>query len=58
MAATPYRTFPYSSDDHPGGHRPAQLKTRRILRKLRYFPWQAGQLTKAIHVRQAREMQE
>jgi len=34
----------------------AQLKTRRILRKLRCCPWQAGQLAKAIHVLQAREI--
>jgi hypothetical protein len=33
----------------------AQLKTGRILRKLRCFPWRAGHLAKAIHVLQARE---
>src|SRR6476646_3811708 len=33
----------------------AQLKTWRILRKLRCCPWRAGQLAKAIHVLQARE---
>jgi hypothetical protein len=33
----------------------AQLKTWRILRKLRCCPWQAGQLAKAIHVLQTRE---
>jgi DDE superfamily endonuclease len=32
-----------------------QLKTWRILRKLRCCPWRAGQLAKAIHVLQARE---
>ena len=30
-------------------------KTWRILRKLRYCPWCAGQLTRAIHVLQIRE---
>jgi hypothetical protein len=34
----------------------AQLKTWRILRKLRCCPWRAGQLAKAIHVLQAREI--
>jgi DDE superfamily endonuclease len=34
----------------------AQLKTWRILRKLRCCPWHAGQLAKAIHVLQAREI--
>ena len=33
----------------------AQLKTWRILRKLRCCPWRAGQLAKAIHVLQTRE---
>jgi Helix-turn-helix of DDE superfamily endonuclease len=33
----------------------AQLKSWRILRKLRCCPWRAGQLTKAIHVLQTRE---
>jgi len=33
----------------------AQLKARRILRKLRCCPWRAGHLAKAIHVLQARE---
>ena len=33
----------------------AQLKTRRILRKLRCCPWRVGQLAKAIHVLQIRE---
>ena len=33
----------------------AQLKTWRILRKLRCSPWRAGALAKAIHVLQARE---
>ena len=39
----------------PGERAGAQLKTWRILRKLRCCPWQAGQLAKAIHVLQARE---
>jgi hypothetical protein len=39
----------------PGERASAQLKTRRILRKLRCCPWKAGQLAKAIHVLQARE---
>jgi hypothetical protein len=34
----------------------AQLKAWRILRKLRCCPWRAGQLAKAIHVFQAREI--
>jgi len=34
----------------------AQLKTRRILGKLRCCPWRAGQLAKAIHVLQACEI--
>jgi hypothetical protein len=32
-----------------------QLKTWRILRKLRCCPWRAGQLAKAIHILQVRE---
>jgi DDE superfamily endonuclease/Helix-turn-helix of DDE superfamily endonuclease len=35
----------------------AQLKTWPTLRKLRCCPWKAGQLAKAIHVLQAREME-
>ena len=34
----------------------AQLKTWGILRKLRCCPWRAGQIAKAIHVLQAREI--
>ena len=41
----------------PGERASAQLKTWRILRKLRCCPWKAGPLARAIHVRQAREMQ-
>jgi DDE superfamily endonuclease/Helix-turn-helix of DDE superfamily endonuclease len=40
----------------PGERANAQLKTWRILRKLRCCPWQAGKLAKAIHVLQAREI--
>jgi DDE superfamily endonuclease/Helix-turn-helix of DDE superfamily endonuclease len=40
----------------PGERANAQLKTWRILRKLRSCPWRAGQLAKAIHVLQAREI--
>src|SRR5512142_1680485 len=40
----------------PGERASAQLKTWRILRKLRCRPWRAGQLAKAIHVLQAREI--
>jgi hypothetical protein len=40
----------------PGECANAQLKTWRILRKLRCCPWRAGQLAKAIHVLQAREI--
>ena len=39
----------------PGERANAQLKTWRILHKLRCCPWRAGQLAKAIHVLQARE---
>ena len=39
----------------PGERANAQLKTWHILRKLRCCPWQAGQLAKAFHVRQARQ---
>jgi len=41
----------------PGERASAQLKTWRILRKLRCCPGQAGQLAKAIHVLQAREIE-
>jgi hypothetical protein len=34
----------------PGERANAQLKSWRILRKLRCCPWRAGQLAKAIHV--------
>ena len=40
----------------PGERANAQLKTWGILRKLRCCPWRAGQIAKAIHVLQAREM--
>jgi DDE superfamily endonuclease/Helix-turn-helix of DDE superfamily endonuclease len=40
----------------PGKRANAQLKTWRILRKLRCCPRRAGQLAKAIHVLQAREI--
>ena len=40
----------------PGERAKAQLKTWRILRKLRCCPWRAGQLAKAIHVLQTREI--
>jgi hypothetical protein len=39
----------------PGERANAQLKTWKILRKLRCCPWRAGQLAKAIHVLQDRE---
>ena len=39
----------------PGERANAQLKTWRVLRKLRCCPWRAGQLAKAIHVLQTRE---
>ena len=43
----------------PGERANAQLKTWRILRKLRCCPWRAGQLAKAIHVcRSARQTQD
>ena len=40
----------------PSGRANAQLKTWGILRKLRCCPWRAGQLAKAIHVLQTREI--
>ena len=40
----------------PGEHANAQLKCWQILRKLRCCPWRAGQLAKAIHVLQTREI--
>ena len=40
----------------PGERANAQLKTWRILRKLRCCPWRAGKLAKAIHVLQLREV--
>jgi len=40
----------------PGECANAQLKTWRILSKLRCCPWRAGQLAKAIHVLQTREI--
>jgi hypothetical protein len=42
----------------PGERANAQLKSWRILRKLRCCPWCAGQLAKAIHVLQTREIGE
>ena len=39
----------------PGERANAQLKSRRILRKLRCCPWRAGQIAKAIHVLHTRE---
>jgi hypothetical protein len=39
----------------PGERANAQLKTWRILRKLRCCPWRAGLLARAIHVLQTRE---
>jgi hypothetical protein len=40
----------------PGERANAQLKSWRILHKLRCCPWRAGQLAKAIHVLQTREI--
>ena len=40
----------------PGERANAQLKTWRILCKLRCCPWKVGQLAKAIHALQAREI--
>jgi hypothetical protein len=39
----------------PGERANAQLKTWRILRKLRCCPWRGGQIARAIHVLQVRE---
>jgi len=41
----------------PGERANAQLKTWHILRKLRCCPWKAGQIAKAIHVLQTREIE-
>ena len=41
----------------PGERANAQLKSWRILRKLRCCPWKAGHLAKAIHVLQNREIE-
>jgi hypothetical protein len=41
----------------PGERANAQLKTWHILRKLRCCPWKAGQMAKAIHLLQAREIE-
>jgi len=46
----------YAQLRSPGERANAQLKTWRILRKLRCCPWKAGQLAKAIHVLQTREI--
>ncbi len=40
----------------PGERANAQLKSWRIVRKLRCCPWRAGQLAKAIHVLQTCEI--
>ncbi len=40
----------------PGERANAQLKSWRILCKLRCCPWRAGQLAKAIHALQPREI--
>jgi hypothetical protein len=40
----------------PGERANAQLKTWRMLRKLRCCPWKAGQVAKAFHVLPAREI--
>ncbi len=40
----------------PGERANAQLKSWRILRKLRCCPWRARQIAKAIHVPQTREI--
>jgi hypothetical protein len=40
----------------PGERANAQLKHWGILRKLRCCPWRAGQIAKAIHILQAREI--
>jgi DDE superfamily endonuclease/Helix-turn-helix of DDE superfamily endonuclease len=49
-------TAPCAQLRSPGERANAQIKTWRILRKLRCCPWRAGQLAKAIHVLQAREI--
>jgi len=47
---------PTRDSAHPGPRANAQLKTCRILRKLRCCPLRAGQLAKAIYVLQIREV--
>ena len=39
----------HNEHSSPGERANALLKNWRILRKLRYCPWRAGQLAKAIH---------
>ena len=40
----------------PGERANAQLKSWRILQKLRCCPWRAGQLAKALQILQTREI--
>lgn len=54
----PFRKTPtaHAQLRSPGERANAQLKTWRILRELRCCSWRAGQLAKAIHALQAREV--
>jgi hypothetical protein len=59
-AKIPYKGKKQANKAHaklraPGERANAQLKTWKILTKLRCCPWRAGQLAKAIHVLQLRE---
>jgi hypothetical protein len=47
---------PCPRPDSCGERANAQLKSWRIVRKLLCCPWRAGQLAKAIHVLQTREI--
>ena len=51
---TPTGLMPGCAD--PDERANAQLKSWRILRKLRCCPWRAGKLARAIHVLQDREI--
>ena len=62
---TPYRGKPSSQKAAssararlraPGERANAQLKTWHLLPKLRYCPWRAGQIAKAIYILQTQEI--
>ena len=53
---TPYRGRNKLAVQKEANRAHAQLKSWQIRRKLRCCPWRAGQLAKAIHVLQTREI--